>query len=501
MDCHYTCSPTTTMTTTTTTPYDPIAACEGSCAINCGEIENHYQRNHCLLICYTDCSATTTKALTTTTMAPTTTTTHPFAMCHTNCETHCAQYKNHDDELNCLTHCFTNCIPTTITTTTPSASELCYHDCNTDCPEYDSMCLVACYHDCLALIPTTSTTTTTTTTSTTSTSTITTSTTTRTTTSTTTSTTISTATEEPVPEVDADVAMGWLELLGLAVLAAVMTVVLAVLVFRGENIYKWCRRGCRPKKSRSRRVKVKPADVSPKSSEHLIDENHELNSIKAENKRIVKAIEKINDQENERLREQLRRVERATAEPIYPPEYSRAYDSYRRESYYPPSSRRLMDPRREPFYRSSFTGADEHDTADEDYKEPLRAARFVEQERPIRQRREFDQAARRVQPERYNKEPSKPVKSNRITDERRQYARKKSKTGLNAVNDEFDREDETAQRRPIEDQPVRGARRPIENEANQRKLTEDQPIRARRNQQLDEKPRKAKEPESDLSDY
>ena len=120
--------------------------------------------------------------------------------------------------------------------------------------------------------------------------------------------------------------------------------------------------------SKSRRVKVRPADVSPKSSEHQIDENNELNLIKAENKRIAKAIEKINDQENERLREQLRRVERATAGPFYAPEYSRAHDSYRRESYYPTTSRRLMDPRREPYYRTSFTGADEHHTADEDYR-------------------------------------------------------------------------------------------------------------------------------------
>ena len=453
MDCHYSCSPTTTMTTTTTTPYDPTAACEGSCNNNCDKIENHYQRNHCLLTCYTDCSTTTTKALTTTTMSPTTTTTHPFAMCHMNCETHCAQYKNHDDELNCLTQCFTNCIPTTIVSTTPSASELCYHDCNTDCPEYDSICLVACYHDCLALIPTTITTTTTTTvTSTTSTSTTTTSTTTTTTTTTSTSTT----TEKPIPEVDAGVAMGWLELLGLAVLAAVMTVIIAALVFRGENIYKWCRRGCRPKKSKSRRVKVRPADVSPKSSEHQIDENNELNLIKAENKRIAKAIEKINDQENERLREQLRRVERATAEPFYPPEYSRAHDSYRRESYHQPSSRRFMEPRRD-YRRSSF--------ADEDYKEPA---------------------------ERYNNEPSRPVKSNRITDERRQYTKKKSRSEENPA--EFDREDETNKSQPIEDQLVRGARRLM------RKLVEDQPVRARRKQSLDEKPRKPKEPESELSD-
>ena len=221
-----------------------------------------------------------------------------------------------------------------------------------------------------------------------------------------------------------------------------------------------------------------------------------MNLIKAENKRIAKAIEKINDQENERLREQLRRAERATAEPFYAPEYSRAHDSYRRESYHgQPGPRRLMEPRKEPYYRRSSFADLEHSRPDEYYREPMRAPRFAEQERTVREKREVEPV------ERYNIEPSRPVKSNRITDDRRQYARKKSNAGVNREEEEFDRQDETTHRRPIEDQPVRGARRPVESEANQRRPIEDQPVRGSQKQSSDRKPRKPKEPESDLSDY
>ena len=69
------------------------------------------------------------------------------------------------------------------------------------------------------------------------------------------------------------------------------------------------------------------------------------------------------------------------------------------------------------------------------------------------------------------------------------------------MDDELDREDETDQCRPFDDQPLRAARRPVENDSNQQRLIEDQPIRARRNQPFDQKPRKPKEPETDLSDY
>ena len=443
MNCHYSCSPTTTMTTTTTTPYDPIAVCEGTCDDNCDKIENHFERNQCLLTCYNHCSTTTTRALTLTTTRPATTTTHPFALCHNNCEIHCAKYQNHDDELNCLTNCITNCIPSTTATTTPSASEVCYRDCNGDCPEYDSICLVACYQGCLVLIPTTApayvrTTTTTTTTTSTTTTTTTTSTSTTTTTTTTTSTTTESATEKTQ-------SMGWLELLGLAVLAAVMTVFAVVITFRGENIYRWCRRGCRPKKSKSRGRKIRPA--SPESSEHqLLDENRELNKIKAQNRRISEAINKINDLENERLREQLRRVERATAveQPLYAPEYSRAYDQT--------ASRRLMEPRTNSFYRRSRTEFPEEPYREEPYRESVRE--------PVRATR-FDQTAdrvqRRVRPKpdeesnsRYQNESSRQVKSNLLTDQRRQYSKKKSSADLIQTTETKDDHeiDEPLERKP-----------------------------------------------------
>ena len=436
MNCHYSCSPTTTMTTTTTTPYDPIAVCEGSCDSNCDTIENHFQRNQCLFTCYNDCSTSTTTALTTTTTPPITTTTHPFAICHDNCEVHCAKYKNHEDELICLSECFTNCIPTTTATTTPSASEICYADCNSDCPEYDSICLVACYQECLVLIPTTTpallpTTATTTTTSATTTSTTTTMTT--STSTSTSSTTTSLTTEKTVQETEKSIPLGWLEQLGLAVMAAVMTVITVVLFYRGENIYKWCRRGCRPKKSKSRSRKIRHA--SPDSSEHLLDEkDHELNLIKAQNKRMSIAINKINDQENERLREQLRRVERVAAveAPFYPPEYTRTYDQTGR--------RQFLEPRTNSYpRRTSLNDRDEY------YREATRTTRFDKTVDPV-QRRDRTRADEETT-ERYHNEPARPVKSNLITDQRRQYARKKSTSDLNR-KDETDQEpDEQPERK------------------------------------------------------
>jgi len=259
--------------------------------------------------------------------------------------------------------------------------------------------------------------------------------------------------------------MSWFELLGLAVLAAVITVIVSILFFRGAYIYKWCRRGCRPKKSKSRR-KVRPVAPSVNSSEHLLDENNELNLIKAENKRISKAIDKINEQENERLREQLRKIERAKdVEPLYASEYPRVHDSFHQ-----PGPRRLIEPRRDPYLRrSSFVETDDH------YKEPMRPTRFTEQERPVRKNREIEQA------ERFNNQPSKPVKSNLITDQRRKYARKKSTTGVRLADEEFDRVDETDQRQHNEDQ--------------------SNTVRGSINQPLDRKTYKPKEPESDLSDY
>ena len=432
MNCHYACSPTTAMTTTTTTPYDPIAVCEGSCDTNCDKIEDNFQRNQCLFTCYNDCSTTTTVALTTTTTPPTTTTTHPFAICHDNCETHCAKYENHQDELNCLTNCFTNCIPTTVATTTPSASQICYQDCNTDCPEYDSICLVGCYQNCLVLIPTTTLALLPTTATTTTTSATTTTTTTTTTSTSTSATTTKSTTEDSVEETDKSVPLGWFEQLGLAVMAAFMTVITVVLFYRGENIYKWCRRGCRPKKSKSRSRKVRP--TSPDSSEHLLDEkDRELDLIKAQNKRMSIAINRINDQENERLREQLRRVERVAAveAPFYPPEYTRAYDQTGR--------RQLLEPRTNSYQRrSSFNGPDEP------YREP-RTTRFDKTADPVQRRarpRTDDEPT-----DRYHNEPARPVKSNLITDQRRQYARKKSTSDLNR-KDEGDQEpDEPLERK------------------------------------------------------